>query len=88
MNVLGNIQARLCNHFCSGKTISNAYYECAFVALVIQQANLMSRTLLYCHLCPVRHYKIFPHYLKTVTIFRLSTMDPNIRSACPRHPFT
>ena len=38
MNVKLNIEARSCNHCCSGKAISSTYSECAFVFLVIQHA--------------------------------------------------
>jgi len=40
-NVQRNIEARLCNHFCSGKVISISYCECVFVALGIQHAMHM-----------------------------------------------
>jgi len=33
-----NIEARLCNHCCSGKVKSNAYFECVTVGLCIQHA--------------------------------------------------
>ena len=54
------------NHCCRGKTIST-YSECMSVALDIQHAMRMRR--INRHLCPVRLYYIFPHYLINGTIF-------------------
>jgi len=34
---------------------------------------------LYCHLLPVRPYRIFPHYLINGTIFGTNNTKPNIR---------
>ena len=57
-----NTQARLCNYFCSGKTISNAYYVCAFVALVIQQAKLMRHIILSSASCrSLSNFPTLPH---------------------------
>jgi len=36
-----NIEALSCNYYCSGKAIIITYYECVFVALVIQHATLV-----------------------------------------------
>ena len=59
MHVSYNIEACLCNHCCSGKTVSITYAECVFVALVTQHAMCM------CHVVmrPVWLYYSFPHYL-------------------------
>ena len=43
------IEARSCNHWCSGKAMSVIYYECVFLALVIRHAT---RTVL----CPALQY--------------------------------
>ena len=60
-----NIEARLCNHYCSGKGISIKYSEYVFVALGIPACNPRAP---YCHLWPVLLYNIFPHYLINGTI--------------------
>jgi len=46
MYVLRNIEARLCNHCCSGKTISITQPVCLFVALFIQYAMRMHHIIL------------------------------------------
>jgi len=47
-----NIEARSRNHCCRVKAVRIAYYECVFVVLFIQNANLTRR-----------HYNIFVNYL-------------------------
>ena len=46
MYIKRNMEARLCNHFCSAKAISIAYSESVFVALGIQQAMRMHHTVI------------------------------------------
>jgi hypothetical protein len=41
------IEARSCNHCCSGKAIIITYCECVFVALVIQHAMRVRRIVIY-----------------------------------------
>jgi hypothetical protein len=41
-----NIQARLCNHCCSGKVMSIIYSECVFVALDIHYAMRMPQIVI------------------------------------------
>ena len=41
MYIKRNIEARLCNHYCSGKTVSIRYSECVFVALGTHHAMRM-----------------------------------------------
>jgi len=45
MYVQRNIEARSCNHCCSGKAMSITYSECVFVALGIQYAKPMRRII-------------------------------------------
>ena len=55
MYVKRNNKARSCNHCCSGRTISIAYYECVFVALVIQYAMRM-RHMVICSLFGTKYF--------------------------------
>jgi hypothetical protein len=60
MYVLRNIQARACNHCCSGQAMSITYCEYVFVALVLQRAMRMRRILI----CGLTHStNLFPHIL-------------------------
>jgi hypothetical protein len=52
------IEARSWHHCCSGETTNITYYECVFVALVIQHAMRIHP-----HMWPVRLHNIFPHFL-------------------------
>ena len=45
MHVRLNIEARLCDHCCSGKAISNTHSQCVSVALVIQHAVRILRII-------------------------------------------
>ena len=49
-----------------GKAIIIKYSGCVFVALVILHTKHMC---VHCHLWPVQHYHIFPHYLINCIIF-------------------
>ena len=40
-----NIEARSCNHCCSGEAINITYTQCVFVALVIQDEMRMRNVL-------------------------------------------
>ena len=68
MYVQSTTETRSSNHCCRGKVISITYSECVSIALVRQHAKRMRR--IYCHLCPIRLYNIFPHHLINGTIFR------------------
>ena len=57
MYVKRNNKARSCNHCCSGRTISIAYYECVFVALGILYAMRMRHIII----CGLSDCKIFFH---------------------------
>ena len=43
MYIQRNVEARSCNHFCTGRAVSITYSECVFVALRIQHAMRMRR---------------------------------------------
>ena len=42
-----NLEACVCNHCCSLKSIRITYFECVFVALSIQNAILMHHIVIY-----------------------------------------
>jgi len=67
MCVYPNTEARSCNRYCSGKAISITYSECVSVALDTQHEMAHA---IYCHLWPLRLYRIFPHYFINDTIFK------------------
>jgi hypothetical protein len=67
-----NIEARSCNHCCSGKAMSITYCKCVFVALVIQHAKCMRYVMLY---LTVQFFYIFPHYFINGTIFQNKLMN-------------
>jgi hypothetical protein len=50
------IEARSCNLCCSGRSISIVYFECVFVALVIQHAMRMRPVTLSSVACPAVQY--------------------------------
>jgi hypothetical protein len=52
-----NVEARSCNHCCSGKAISITYCVCVFVALVSQHATRMRLIVT----CGLSGYTIFFH---------------------------
>ena len=47
MYIQCNIEARLCNHCCSVKSINVTYFEHMFIALGTQHAMHMCRTVIY-----------------------------------------
>jgi hypothetical protein len=59
MYIKHNNEACLCNNSCSVKALSVTYFECVFLALIIQHAMGM------CHIvmCGLSDYYIIPHYL-------------------------
>jgi hypothetical protein len=60
------IQARSCNHCCSGKAMTITQTECVFAALGIQHA-MRACAILSSVVCPI--INISPHYLIHFTIF-------------------
>ena len=60
MYVKHNNKARSCNQCCSGKAISIAYYECLFVALVIEYAMRM-RHMVICGLSCSKYFSTVSH---------------------------
>jgi len=67
MYVKRNIEARSCNHCCSGKTIIFTYSNCVSIVIGTQHAMRMRRII-------IRGLPgsaiLFPHYLIKVTIFK------------------
>jgi len=67
MYVQRKTQERLRAHCYRRKAASMIYSECVAVALVLQHAKCMR--CIFCHLWPVRQYRIFPHFLINGAIF-------------------
>ena len=59
MYVQRNIEARLCNHCCSGKAISITYSECVSGALGTQREKCMRHTEVACP--AVQYFPILSH---------------------------
>jgi hypothetical protein len=57
--VFRNTEARPCNHFCSGKTMSITNSACVFVALGTQHAMCMRHIVI----CDLPRYTIFFHII-------------------------
>ena len=56
------MEARSCNHCCSGKAMSITYSECVFVALRIQHAKRMRRIVSWSAAClAVSYFSILSH---------------------------
>jgi hypothetical protein len=64
-----NIEARSCNHCCSGRAISITYSECVSVALVIQYAVRMRRITVSILARRAFQWFFFHFYLKIDAIF-------------------
>jgi hypothetical protein len=67
-----NIEARSCNHRCSGKSVSITKPECVCICRVGYTA--CNAHALYFYLWSATLYSIFPHYLLNDTIFRKRKM--------------
>jgi len=50
------------NRYCPGKAISTTYYECVFIALVIQHAKLVRRIVI-CGLSGLQYFSTLSHEL-------------------------
>ena len=74
MYVLHNIEARLCNHCCSGKAISITYSECVSVAVYIQNAKRMHHSVF----CCLSGCNIVPRYHKNGTIKKIYQTKLNL----------
>jgi hypothetical protein len=75
-----SVEARSCNHYCSGKTMSITYCEYVFVALGIQHAMRMHHTAI----CGLPRSKIFFHIipkksLKKNVLFSLQLLSGTFR---------
>ena len=64
-----NIEARSHNRCCSGTDTSTKHYECVSVFLPYLSSKYSACAVLYCRLCPVWLYHIFPHCPINGTIF-------------------
>ena len=75
MHVLRNIEARSCNHCCSGKAISITYSVSVFVALGIQHVMRLHHIVI-CGLscCAI----VFLPYLINGTIFEKKVITRNM----------
>jgi hypothetical protein len=56
MDVYRSIEARSCNHFCSGKAVTITYSESVFVDLVTQPTKRTYRIILSSVACPAVPY--------------------------------
>ena len=78
MYVQRNIEARSCNHCCSGKANKYCIFcMCVCVCVCVCSLNCpaCNAHAPYCHLRSVRLYNIFPHYLTNGTIFEKKVIE-------------
>jgi len=68
MYVKSTMEARLCNHCCSGKAVYIIYSQCVSIALGILHAIRMRHIV-------IQRYSIFPHYLIKGTIFERTVIE-------------
>ena len=68
MNVQRNIEARWCNHSCSGKAMGITYSGCVFVALVIQRAMRFRHIVIYSLSIPAKFF-LFVSYKARFSIY-------------------
>jgi hypothetical protein len=59
IDIQHNTEVRLCNHSWSGKAVTIIYYDCVFVALVIQHAICMNHTVI----CGLSSSTVFFHII-------------------------
>jgi len=64
-----NIKSRSHNRYCSGIDTSTKRFACVSLFLPYFTSKNSACAILYCHLCPVMLYHIFPHYPTNRTIF-------------------
>ena len=71
MYVQRNKEARSCNHCCRGKAVSIAYYECAFVSLVIQHAMCMRHIVI----CGLSGSTVLFHTISLTALFEKKLLN-------------
>ena len=72
-----NTEARLSDHYCSGKTMSFTYLECVCVCVCSLRYPACNVHAPYCHLWSTSFYIIFPHFFINDKIFGEKNVNEN-----------